>query len=369
MYSKLVFLLANLFLYGIAHLSIKNIVPLLNHNKNILHVHDQGILYACLTADTSNQHTVISKTYSDTVNLPFTKYFKPVNIIMAKFDQIVLDDNHWAHTSMRKLLAVPETILILIDDQDASNVFDQNCKIGLTITKTCKYYLDFKETPAFKILLSFSKSDVYTDVFVITNEYCSGEITRINSKNINALTSTTELRNFYKKCFWYEKNEVPAYVVHALDTFYHQSKNKIFACDVMFKTRIYNQNQMIRNKYCWAKQMLAIELSKRHNITFIYSRKNGQYLYQNDVRYNLKSQFSKGIYLQYYSGWSYHYCLDYKLENHTTNSRYHTFVRPMPLNLWALMALAWLSIALLYTFRDGFIGTLQFIQNFIVQVV
>ncbi len=236
-----------------------------------------------------------------------------------------------------KTYLATNTLAIITDYRDSSKTFIKKCEETLHINNVCEFYQEFMDTRAVKILVSFSKSCLLTGTKIVYNDHCDKNQIFSYPDHIYFLSfNLPKLLQIHKSCFWNAMNkELTAYIPYKklYSWFYKESQSKRFMCDMIFKNR--NFKELYKADSCWAKQMLASEVSKIHNVTYVVPPKQiSRLLYENDFFENLSSKWYEGFYLQYYSGNSYHYCVDSKLRNKTMQLGYDTFVVPMPLNLW-----------------------------------
>ncbi len=124
-------------------------------------------------------------------------------------------------------------------------------------------------TPSLKMVLTYSRFNVLTKTILICNGYClkSEEAnSQIRFENFTFLKS--DLRQYHKQYFLSANGkEVPLHVPYSNSLFLLQSREKKYSCDQAYKTRKYKL--MHERMFCWAKQMLAGEISKVHNLTYV----------------------------------------------------------------------------------------------------
>ncbi len=180
-----------------------------------------------------------------------------------------------------------------------------------------------------------------------------------------------EMIKIHKRYFRVAKGKnVPADISHSYNRFKQESQNKDFSWDKAYKNRKYKL--MKQGNFCWAKQMMAGELAKTHNITYIKSRYESRNHYNfmaSDVRYDFDGEWYEGMYLQYYSGYSFHYCFDSKARNTTIQLGYDTWIKPLDIESWAMIITTWLTVSLMYTLRVEWISILIIIYNLFSKLV
>lgn len=57
----------------------------------------------------------------------------------------------------------------------------------------------------------------------------------------------------------------------------------------------------------------------------------------NDIQSHFDEEWFEGIYLQYYSGYSIHYCVNTKARNETFKLGYDTWIKPLDKYSWTWM--------------------------------
>ncbi len=111
-------------------------------------------------------------------------------------------------------------------------------------------------------------------------------------------------------------------------------------------------------------------MSKRHNITYI---KWSSELKFNNFAYDISKELDplwyEGMYLQFYSGKTHHYCVDTKLRNTTAQLGYDTFIKPMPISSWILLIINWLIISIIRNSVSKDVKTLITVKHFIFELL
>ncbi len=110
--------------------------------------------------------------------------------------------------------------------------------------------------------------------------------------------------------------------------------------------------------------MIAVEMSKRHNITYI--KWSPELKFKNfdfDLSEKISSLWYEGVYLQFYFGLTHHYCVDPNLRNSTAQLGYDTFIEPMPLIAWILLVINWLFVTILCTSTSEIFGASTLVES------
>lgn len=113
--------------------------------------------------------------------------------------------------------------------------------------------------------------------------------------------------------------------------------------------------------------MMFGELSKIHNITYTDPRFGSLERYDlmtNDITTGLNFESYEEIYLQYYSGYSFYYCVNLKVRNRTSNLGYDTWIKPMDIDSWTMMIVTWVILTLFYTLNAKWVNIIVLIYSF-----
>lgn len=301
------------------------------------------------------QHIIFSKTSNETIITKSFKYCDCLNLIFISI-----------HTSRQTKLAIKVTVRIfknLLMDSHTVVVFFGADNLLLSSSyffkicskwSTCEAFKDLFSTPSLKLQLTLHTNNHITTASVISNKYCTGNSIAQETNFDDLLVSG---RNYvivlHRSQFWASNNEPEfAYIAYTHDGFYKETLSKQFLCTQIYKRLRYKR--LPDALHCWAKQMLAIELSKVHNISFKFANKPEIYktFISQDIRSNYEKHFYSGIYLQYYSGWNYFYCLDDSLQISPFKLGYNVWIKPMSPLIWILLFVTWISSTIFYPFRQ-----------------
>lgn len=195
--------------------------------------------------------------------------------------------------------------MVLLIHFDAKNNLEEINRLNHTFSSSHQTILN---CPSIKLLINFSNSGRLIDSIVILtcDEFCSitniGQSLRLSALNFFNLE---QVRKIYKQIFWNSQNKkVPAYIIHTYLSIFDESHTKNFLCDIIYKN--HNFQLMSAARHCWAKQMLAGELAKIHNLTYVkwQSGVKGSFIRQDvhDKQHKFNPLWYEDMYLQYYSG-------------------------------------------------------------------
>ncbi len=290
------------------------------------------------------QQILQSDNYANTTHYLFNRHSNPVSVIVASSNFSVNEDNNnqylWGNVYMKT-----DTVVILIHQ---NTQFITNEKICLSEALCENLQNDILTSPSIKLVFYFSNITVLACPLL-----CSTSIKEDSFSNLQ-INTKKQVRKIHKMLFWNAHNEVVhAQIAFTSNHLYEESRNKVFSCDSIYKT--HNFSLMPKVRYCWAKQMLASELSKIHNLTYQWTKTiYGKRFIANDIRdkkYNFSLSWYEGMHLQYYSGWNYHYCVDSNIRNKTSELAYDTFIKPLSISCWIGFIVVWLNVTLYYTLQ------------------
>lgn len=209
-------------------------------------------------------------------------------------------------------------------------------------------------TPAIKLVFTLD-SDSRTQSYKIECDlYCFKTLNPFGLQLLlKSLIDSFAVKQVHKNLFRKGNNhQIKAVVAYVYSKIYEDSLTKNFLCDHIFESR--NYHKFSEASYCWAKQMLATEISKVHNISYVYSTKRyskrlypDSFILQDDTD-QIKPEWANGAYLQYYSGWFVQYCL-HEVGNETGTIAYKAWIAPMKRSAWISLTLCWLSGGLVFT--------------------
>ncbi len=317
------------------------------------------------------QQIIVSSDYDTPMKYNFLRYMTPFNILILPYVQTYSQATGNVFRSMKNLIYATDTLIIYINAslfQQPWHVAKYNInRTDANKTKTEPVFqtsVKIVNAPSFKLVLNYSQFGDLTNAWTICNGYCSETPHKIvNFENI--LFHQKGIIQLHKRYFWSANNKkVPAWLADTYEsTFFPESIHKQFSCDIAYKTRKYKN--LIDHRFCWAKQMLASELSKIHNITFIKWTSVEDYTFYSQYAKNgFKDIWHEGLHLQYYSGSSYHYCLDTKLRNTTALLGYDTWIKPICNKTWILALCTWFSVAFFYTLKEKVSTILELLCKF-----
>ncbi len=129
-------------------------------------------------------------------------------------------------------------------------------------------------------------------------------------------------------------------------------------CDKIYKTRKYSR--LVKATHCWGKQMLVIELSKRHNISYRERKITTNVFDTNYITIDVTSVpfpewYGDGIHLQYFSGYCYHYCIDQTSFSSNITFRIHldykVWIGATSTEIWIVVFLTWLISSIVFSIK------------------
>ncbi len=319
------------------------------------------------------QQIILTTNYSKRLWYRFHRHLNPSNVIITSYLQAYKVKTQTAFWTLNNLFMVTDTVILYIERNSRVKIKNKDCRNKYTSKKFCDKYQQIINTPSFKAVLTFSRSNVLIETTLISNDYSPHHTNLLNaSLSIILKLNKSDILNLHKSKFWNANGKkIPMHISYSNFQFMIESRSQNFSCDRAYKSRKYKL--MDQASFCWAKQMLAGELSKTHNITYI-PKKYGSIILQNLIIQDKRSKefnasWFEGMYLQYYSGWSYHYCVNTKERNKTFNLGYDTWIRPMDVNSWSMMITTWFTVALFYTFNLKWTGIMALIYNIISKLL
>ncbi len=315
----------------------------------ILYLYGAVLPYSSPTNPYCIQQQLMSTNHSKRPSYVSSRYTHAVKLIVIEFNHLIMQENKPAYTALEYIFMASDTVAIIADYKYDHKYLSKKCEDTFNINIMCQFFHEFMQTPSLKILLTFSMLKMLRFAKIVNNDDCIKTFTVLIPDSIYFINfNKLNLLEIHKRCFWNTMNHgISSNIPYVYSQFFEESRSKAFRCDIAFEN--HNFKEINNARYCWAKQMLASELSKIHNVTYVKS--SNKPLYENDLTYifNYRSTWYEAMYLQYYSGFSYIYCIDSKHRNITLQLGYDTFVLPMTLGSWALMALSWFTLVLFYT--------------------
>lgn len=163
-----------------------------------------------------------------------------------------------------KLTMTTDTLVFFVETINDFKSYAEKCIFDLIKSEICRNYQTLISTPSFKILLLYSNSGDLLNSHAICNSFCLSIDPKINLTRIKY--SRTEILQRHKRyLFNANKKQLQAYIPYTKDNFQIQFED--LTCDMIFNKRKYAELDQLY--HCWAKQMLAYELAKLHNVTYI----------------------------------------------------------------------------------------------------
>lgn len=297
-----------------------------------------------LILEQAMQRMVFNKTYHRRLTNDFTKNSGLLRVsVLCTFSENFHFVN-FVNTTWNLLMATDALSLIFARDSATVSLryktFHKNCSQASTETKECKAYLEYLHFPVLKIIIQFLKS-LETETEILCNGFCSLSQTKVVPSTLDLSTKVKVLSN-HKSFFKVGKNKpIPTFIGHAHWEIYEESKSKTFLCNQIYQARQYSN--FSKALYCWAMQMIFIQLATEHNFTFDYWNDKSDIFTKNyisqDFRSNFRPEWYEGVHLQYISGWAYHYCVDkqhYSGPYWFTNN-FKTWLRPVEPKVFQLI--------------------------------
>lgn len=232
------------------------------------------------------------------------------------------------------ILMSPYTILVLIRQR-----IWHNFQTVRSETISCPIWS--YESPLPAIVIRLLKSRRTPSVYLTPDS--------IIARNIASVTNKLDILKLNKRYFRAGKGEVyEAYVPWAsleIETY--------LSCDDLYKNREYFMARY--EQYCYAKLMLANQLALAHNFSIGLIPENFSYTnyhFKNVIHLDILDDFGVDwhgeLYLQYYSGSTYYYCLQKHYQNQETTIQYAVWLNSVSNLVWCLWIFAIFLVALVY---------------------
>lgn len=296
-----------------------------------------------------SQQIILTSTFNQTLSYRFAKNSDLVSVVffLINKSETQVGISSQFLKAMRNLLMSTNTLLVLLTTN--SQVTFSRVLKNDWINKC------FANTPVLKVLFTFLKSYSLSKTNVICTPYCTS-VQSITDLGIDWLQNLTKQNIFdMHKAYFYSMNNqaISSHIIYQSATFLDETKSKNFLCDRIYKFRLY---KLFRSaSYCWAKQMLASEIAKVHNVTFLKNKGTSleTSFFSQDRNANLNLEWYEGLHLQYYSGWSYFYCLDKRPNGTNSELKFNVWISPMSLPTWIVFIFIWLLASTFLYFKSS----------------
>lgn len=225
----------------------------------------------------------------------------------------------------RSALSASATNLCLVVSESNAKFSEPKCNMGPE-TIHCGAFNIFTYSPVWKLAIKLYANGHIESTTVMCADMCRYKSFAIPPAQLGHI----DLASVHKNLF-FGGSEIPVftYIPWLNFKFYKESKVKIFTCDTIYKRRQY---WLLKDAYaCYGKQMLAMQLSLVHNISFVRSTDDATSFnlikpflsfdiqpwpesltnIKYDVNRFLKTSFwLEGAIFQYVSGYTFIYCND-----------------------------------------------------------
>lgn len=319
---------------------------------------------------------VFSHTYHKTVNVAdYISHYVQTSVIMfAQSKEIISHeytdyDSEYQSTQVifslgasitnEKLLMATDSLLVLLNFyEDSDQYSDDICDFDTNSTwiylekswMSCSQLNEFLlNTPVLKLQVKVSSSGISEYNRILCNGYCIS----VPENNINvSLKTRQDILQLHKSYFWNANNkEILTQIDFLAYTFYIDSSftTKSFLCQEIYKSRQYIY--LTDARYCWATQMIPIELSLLHNISYkMYTNKPKSfavnYFLVNQPPSTIIYQWYGGLYLQLISGSYYYYCKYTLIQNTKYRIDFHVWTESVTLVVWLAILFLWVITAI-----------------------
>lgn len=265
-----------------------------------------------------------SSHYRKEINLLFVESSDLHSVIDLHKSSPTVIHQHEIHSVIPRFFRSINSLIFLIVNEKSIN---QNCN----------------NTEAIKISLPFTSTRNFTH-FQVLYSNCA--------RKLELDDSLFQLQ----KSFLGNENNKDAVIVFGSQVqvsqhFYKDSKTKRFECDEIYEKRLYTYITLL--SFCDAPEMVGVELSKIHNISYIDGLNIPlTSILSNYIAFNMplvkldrssKQTSLRSLYLQEYSGWYYYYCRD----KVTNNIDFRVWVEPISLSVWLVVLFSWTLVALI----------------------
>lgn len=322
----------------------------------------------------SIQQIVLSESNSEPVHNKGRRYQQVSVLILLTFEGIQPNKTVNLVQAVWNFVMLPSTLVLVVTTTLLNSTFQRQSLEFLCSKFQSKNFMSqgkchhfnklLINSPALKILFQMSTNKAY----LITNgKFYRPKIDLFTEFNEPSKLDTLKL---HKKFLYYgNQNSIFLWFPYHQLLFYLESTTNNYVCDNIYKFRKYSLFNYA--KHCWGKQMLVIELSKRHNISYSERKIDKDVFDTNYITLDVTHApfpewYGTGLHLQYFSGYCYHYCIDQTMSlSNSSNLRldYKVWTGATSIEIWILIFLTWVisSILLSVKLKDV---SLSFWENF-----
>lgn len=128
-------------------------------------------------------------------------------------------------------------------------------------------FQSFGHTPALKVLIPLNANNEIRSVQIMCKGYCSSTTEELFPiYEFPTLQNKSTLMGYHKSNFRLSPNKaIPSFIAYTPYNFEMESETKDFLCNRPYHKREYWR--LAEGRYCWPKQMQAIQLAIVHNFT------------------------------------------------------------------------------------------------------
>lgn len=298
----------------------------------------------------TEQIIILNGSYKNLLPSHSNKHTTLTNLVIIESKSLGVRFPNYIYSSQvlavfKSLLHKPENVFLIF----VKETVRVNWQVMYSRRKTYKQMI---KMPAIKLLFTLtSNCDIQSYKFEC-DSYCHNSLILPSMEVLQkTLTQRSKVNLIHKLLFWNtNRHLIKSHIAYVYSGMYGESKTKRYLCDQVFRKREYHK--LYNANYCWAKQMLATEISKAHNITYINAQGEDSYwLYpdsfiRQDETNHLDIKWAHGAYLQYYSGLFAQYCVN-GMASQTGMLVFETWITPVNSFVWLVLGLSCLSGSLL----------------------